>query len=184
LNGVIGRGGDVGGEEGLVLNYLQVKNDILLSYLIDLSLLLRHRLSASSSSMQQQRQETKVILERIRPMEKKMRYQIDKLLALSTVIHSANSDGSNTGEAGMFAPVGREKELAEETEKMEGDYAKDGTSNSSNDPLSFKPDLQGMLNMFDNHDDNDEDGDDNSDEEVKDYDGSSNKIFLEKKEHQ
>ena len=195
MNGVIGRGGDVGGEEGLVLNYLQVKNDILLSYLIDLSLLLRHRLSASSSSSskQQQRQqkiescqarlqETKVILERIRPMEKKMRYQIDKLLALSTVIHSANSDGSNTGEAGMFAAVGREKELAEETEKMEGDYAKDGTSNSSNDPLSFKPDLQGMLNMFDNHDDNDEDGDDNSDKEVKDYDGSSNKIFLEKKD--
>ena len=145
MNGVIGRGGDVGGEEGLVLNYLEVKNDILLSYLIDLSLLLRHRLSASSSSSsskQQQRQqkiescqarlqETKVILERIRPMEKKMRYQIDKLLALSTVIHSANSGGSNTGEAGMFAAVGREKELADETEKMEGDYAKDGASNSS-----------------------------------------------------
>ena len=196
MNGVIGRGGDVGGEEGLVLNYLQVKNDILLSYLIDLSLLLRHRLSASSSSSskQQQRQqkiescqarlqETKVILERIRPMEKKMRYQIDKLLALSTVIHSANSDGSSrmmTGEAGMFAAVGREKELAEETEKMEGDYAKDGTSNSSNDPLSFKPNLQGMLNMFDNHDDNDEHGGDDDDdhdidneERGKEYDGSS-----------
>ena len=64
-------------------------------------------------------------------MEKKMRYQIDKLLALFTVIHSGGgSKKMMTGEAGMFAAVGREKELAEETE-MKGDYAKDSTSSSN-----------------------------------------------------
>jgi hypothetical protein len=126
-------------------------------------------------------------------MEKKMRYQIDKLLALSSVIHSSIGGGSRriTGEAGMFAAVGREKELVEETsEMMKGDYVKDSTSSNTNDPLSFKPDLQGMLNMFDNNDEKDDDGNDDddddddidNDEEVKDYDGSSNKIFLEKKD--
>lgn len=202
LNGCNGSG-DGGGEEFLVINYLRVKNDILLSYLVDLTLLLRHRLSASSpsssspspSKQQQQRrrqqkiescktrlQETKVILERIRPMEKKMRYQIDKLLALSTVIHANSSSGGGggkmTGEAGMFAAVGREKELTEEETMMEGDANDD--SISSDDPLSFKPDLQGMMNMFDN-DDND-DNDVANDDEVKDYDGGNNKIFLEKKD--
>jgi hypothetical protein len=63
-------------------------------------------------------------------MEKKMRYQIDKLLALFTVIHSGGGSKMMTGEAGMFAAVGREKELAEETE-MKGDYAKDSTSSSN-----------------------------------------------------
>ena len=206
LNGGNGSG-DGGGEEFLVINYLRVKNDILLSYLVDLTLLLRHRLSAaspssspSSSPSKQQRQrrrrqqkiescktrlqETKVILERIRPMEKKMRYQIDKLLALSSVIHANSSSGGGggggktTGEAGMFAAVGREKELTEET-MMEGD-ANDNGSSSSDDPLSFKPDLQGMMNMFEN-DDND-DNDVTNDDEVKDYDGVNNKIFLEKKD--
>ncbi|KAL3763146.1 hypothetical protein ACHAW5_004649 [Stephanodiscus triporus] len=74
----------------------------------------------------------KVALERMRPLEKKMRYQIDKLLALSTL----------GGGAGTFAAMGREEEVAndkDETTKI----ADDGV-----DPLSFKPDLEGMMKMF------------------------------------
>ena len=145
--------------EGLVVEYLGIKNDVTISYLIDLALLLRHKLLSSHRrpttteeeeeedrrrGRQLRRQEReclerlvemKVVLERMRPLEKKMRYQIDKLLALSTL------GGGTGGEAGMFASVGREVADAEKDEGKVGDDV-------GGDPLSFKPDLRGMMNMF------------------------------------
>lgn len=151
------------------LDFLQVKNGLMVSYMIDLTLLLRCRLDANTSSearqnQQQQQQECrerllemKTALEKIRPLEKRMRYQIDKLLALSTL------------GAGTFAAVGRELEDEEKKEERDGERGEEG-EDEKNDPLSFKPDLSGMMKMFaedDNEGDNDSDESDgsNSDQE-------------------
>lgn len=135
------------------LDFVQAKNGLLLSYLVDLTLLLRCRLNRCNGDDQQQTRqegeclarlnEMKAVLEKARPLEKRMRYQIDKLLALSTL------------GAGTFAAVGREEEEKEadagSDDEEVGAEREEGLKNS--DPLSFKPDLQGMMKMFE------EDGD-------------------------
>ena len=150
------------------LDYLSVKNGIMISYLIDLTLLLKYRLEARQSStstksfgnnsdaiskdrkkeiqqLQNRLIEQRTLLTKIRPLEKKLRYQIDKLLALSTL------------GAGTFAArdtddverIGSEKS----GDNIKGDgKADDGKGEESVDPLSFKPDLQGMMKMFENAD--------------------------------
>ena len=65
-----------------------------------------------------------------------MRYQIDKLLALSNL------------NAGVFAAV-REEE--DEKDSGNDDNVEEKVLDES-DPLSFKPDLQGMMSMFEDDD--------------------------------
>ena len=150
-----------------LVDYLTVKNSLMISYLIDLTLILRSRLSASVDNIQdsvkcqqqeqteclERLQEMKIVLEKLRPLEKKMRYQIDKLLALSTVISDDGiggvGGGGGGGSAGMFASVGREvdevDEMVDNITMREAHGENDGIS----DPLSYKPDLRGMMkNMF------------------------------------
>lgn len=148
------------------LDFLQVKNGLMMSYLIDLTLLLRLRLKArreDGPTDEEEREQClerllkmKTALEKLRPLERRMRYQIDKLLALSTL------------GAGTFAANGREEEEEDDEHDEEGkdggpEKGRDdgggaeadggeGTATTS-DPLSFKPDLRGMMKMFE------EDGD-------------------------
>jgi len=159
------------------LDFLQAKNGLLLSYLIDLTMLLKLRCRAGNSksgddgeseedtnteaTIQTRQQcverlvEMKAALEKMRPLEKKLRYQIDKLLALSTL------------GAGTFAAEGREKEV-------EDDNATE--LNSGADPLSFKPDLSSMMKSFE---DNDADGAGGNGEEGDDDISTEGKIDLE-----
>lgn len=151
------------------LDYLHVKNGIMISYLIDLTLLLRCRLKEANNnsnninSMKNEEEEMKQCINRlhemrttltkIRPLEKKLRYQIDKLLALSTL-------GSGT-----FAAVRKQEEDSEKEidggkseegdwkEGMEGGLADGIVNHDGSDPLSFKPDLQGMMKMFEEDND-------------------------------
>ncbi len=145
----------------------------MISYLVDLTMLLKFRMSQQleggggkggkggvkhSASIENKLlekeqeecinrlMEMKAALEKMRPLEKRMRYQIDKLLALSTL------------GAGTFAATGREEEEEEKDEGKEGSDADEGFEDDDvqigeNDPLSFKPDLQGMMAMFEDHDD-------------------------------
>jgi len=149
------------------LDYLSVKNGIMISYLIDLTLLLKYRLEAKQSSttakssdkndsineerkkeiqqLQTRLIEQRTLLTKMRPLEKKLRYQIDKLLALSTL------------GAGTFAA----RDNTEDVERIGGEKSGDGMKGDvkgndveeSADPLSFRPDLQGMMKMFENVDD-------------------------------
>ncbi len=139
------------------LDFLQAKNGLLLSYLIDLTMLLKLRCGKSKSGEDkdsedgpstettiQSRQECverlvemKAALEKMRPLEKKLRYQIDKLLALSTL------------GAGTFAAEGREKEI-------EDDNANEMSGGA--DPLSFKPDLSSMMKSFEDNNANETSG--------------------------
>jgi U3 small nucleolar ribonucleoprotein protein LCP5 len=72
------------------LDFLDTKNSLLLSYLIDLTFYLRERLSnksASSDDASKNRHrltEMKTALDKLRGLDKKLRYQIDKLIAAGT----------------------------------------------------------------------------------------------------
>ena len=112
----------------------------MISYLIDLTYLLRNWSSIQNdpsddetSSMRQsieRLQEMRILLDRIRPFEKKMRYQIDKILALSTSSFAVVSE-LNTNRNHAYIP--------------------------ETDPLSYKPNPENMIFDDDNSDeDNDE----------------------------
>mmetsp|Transcript_12919 Transcript_12919/g.30535 ORF Transcript_12919/g.30535 Transcript_12919/m.30535 type:complete len:396 (+) Transcript_12919:161-1348(+) len=150
------------------LNYLSVKNSVLLSYLIDLTMLLKLRMEnnadddsdSEDGSDDEDNDATeqcierlrtmKTAIEKMRPLEKRMRYQIDKLLALSTL-------GAET-----FA--GREKT----EESLKSTVSIDDTGKKGDDPLSFKPDLKGMMKMFEVDDGGDGEQDDGDGEGLDD----------------
>lgn len=62
------------------LDFLAVKNSLLLSYLIDMTHHFSQSLQGNSGSIERLT-EMKIALEKVRPLEKKMRYQLDKLLS-------------------------------------------------------------------------------------------------------
>jgi Sas10/Utp3/C1D family len=64
------------------LDFLAVKNSLLLSYLMDLTYHFSQALQSKSGSIERLT-EMRTALEKVRPLEKKMRYQLDKLLSLN-----------------------------------------------------------------------------------------------------
>ena len=80
------------------LDFLDVKNSLLLSYLIDLTVLVRNR-SNGKKDVQNMRRlvEMKTVLDKMRGLDKKLRYQIEKLLAASTSASTFASGGDNDG---------------------------------------------------------------------------------------
>jgi len=134
------------------LDFLDAKNGILLSYMIDLTQLLKLKSSKSKDTAKidaclNRLGEMKIVLEKTRPLEKKMRYQLDKLLALSAssaAFASANTSGIN-----------------------------DGDDNGNSDPLAFRPNPEYLVgkdedgNVSDNMvvDGEDDDVSSSSDEE-------------------
>ncbi len=163
------------------LDFLRAKNGLLLSYLIDLTMLLSLRCRQKDSSYDDEEDdeeekaiihsrqecierlvEMKAALEKIRPLEKKLRYQIDKLLALSTL------------GAGTFAAEGREKDEEDGIETT-------GEMTDGADPLSFKPNLQSMMKSFEENDDDDDpnNNDDDDDESDNDEIGNDSNIDIE-----
>lgn len=128
------------------LDFLDTKNGILLSYMIDLTQLLK-LMSAKDKDADAidaclgRLREMKIVLEKIRPLEKKMRYQLDKLLALSA--SSAAFSGLNV----------------------------ENNATESSDPLAFRPNPEALELKEDESDgeasdnfvvDDDDDDDDDS----------------------
>jgi len=106
------------------LDFLEVKNGIMLSYLIDLTQLIRVQSSSTTSDVKDKSlkpcidrlRTMKIAMDKMRPMEKKLRYSLDKLLALSATSSS-------------FATV--EGPLVNEDDRSE--------SKEESDPLSYRP---------------------------------------------
>jgi hypothetical protein len=142
------------------LDFLETKNSLLLSYLIDLTQYVKFNLSKDKDEAQIQSctkrlREMKIILEKIRPLEKKMRYQIDKLLALS----ASSSD---------FASGSLNDAVGDDEVDLSGKNA---------DPLAFRPNPESLLEKDDDQEEENS-VDDNkivSDEDTSsiDSDGSS-----------
>ena len=74
------------------LDFLETKNSLLLSYLIDLTLYLRGRLTGNDELNLDRLNEMKVVLEKIRGLDKKLKYQIDKLLAATSSSFASSED--------------------------------------------------------------------------------------------
>jgi U3 small nucleolar ribonucleoprotein protein LCP5 len=68
------------------VDFLDVKNSLLLSYLIDLTLYLKAKLTGKTPGTATMKRllEMKVVLDKLRGLDKKLRYQIDKLLQAET----------------------------------------------------------------------------------------------------
>jgi hypothetical protein len=88
------------------LDFLDTKNSMLLSYLIDLTVYLREQLSNKKPSLTGNNNwnrltEMKTALDKLRGLDKKLRYQIDKLLAAGT---SAKSFAAGSEDPLQFRP--------------------------------------------------------------------------------
>eukprot|EP00555_Chaetoceros_dichaeta_P013623 CAMPEP_0198259496 /NCGR_PEP_ID=MMETSP1447-20131203/8671_1 /TAXON_ID=420782 /ORGANISM="Chaetoceros dichaeta, Strain CCMP1751" /LENGTH=467 /DNA_ID=CAMNT_0043946897 /DNA_START=36 /DNA_END=1439 /DNA_ORIENTATION=+ len=125
------------------LDFLEVKNGLMLSYLIDLTQLIRIQSSPSTNENDAKSltpclnrlRTMRVALDKMRPMEKKLRYSLDKLLALS-----ATSSIFAVGEA--MVPSRGKGANEDNTEQA--------------DPLSYRPNPERLLG------DDDSDGDTSS----------------------
>lgn len=123
------------------LDFLDAKNSILLSYMIDLTQLLRLKSSESNENKTQieeclgRLREMKIILERVRPLEKKMRYQLDKLLSMAASSSTFSAAADSNLSTGNDNPV-------------------------SSDPLAFRPNPKSMLGKDDDGQDNNSSSDD------------------------
>jgi hypothetical protein len=141
------------------LDFLDAKNSIMLSYMIDLTLLLKLKACKNKDTKQIEEclgrlREMKIVLEKVRPLEKKMRYQLDKLLALS----ASSSD--------FAAAANNSPTIVESAGDVDG-----GGGGESSDPLAFRPNPESMLGKDDHEGDDDASSSDN--EMVKDSDDNS-----------
>ena len=173
------------------LDFLHVKNSLLLSYLIELTVHLRdthggggdgddeakseddddsdsnssadesgdeeegakqHQKASSSSSTITRLNEMKVVLDKMRGLDKKLRYQIDKLMT---------ADSTSTS----FATGGAQPE---DDDNEHADQQGPSNVNVPEDPLQFRPNPKSLEqdSSSDDDDDDDDDGDDS------DIDGS------------
>jgi U3 small nucleolar ribonucleoprotein protein LCP5 len=84
------------------LDFLDVKNGLMLSYLIDLVTYIRDNSRGEKPSTKsiERLNEMKVVLDKMRGLDKKLRYQIDKLLAanISASEYAMGGDNPNTSE--------------------------------------------------------------------------------------
>ncbi|KAI3641670.1 hypothetical protein MIR68_000302 [Amoeboaphelidium protococcarum] len=132
------------GEEGLEtdegLSLLEVKNHLLMNYLLNLSFYLYMRLEGARLDQPDNKAhpvierlvEVRLYLEKLKPLEAKLKYQIDKLV-----------------NASLQAP-------SVQKIKLDGDVLGDNVNASSADPLKFKPEI----GNFEGVDSDDSSGDD------------------------
>jgi U3 small nucleolar ribonucleoprotein protein LCP5 len=160
------------------LDFLHVKNTLLLSYLIDLLVHIRdtveplpshpeadsdeeskeeesdsedkqqQQLKQQQQQQQQKRRllEMRTVLDKSRGLDKKLRYQIDKLLSSLTDSSAFATGGEGTNNSNDSGD--------------EGD--REGFTNDREDPLRYRPDPKAMLDNSDDDDSAEED--DNSDD--------------------
>ncbi len=150
----------------LGLDFLHVKNTLLLSYMIDLLVHLRDTVESDEESTEeegddkierqkQQRRrllEMRTVLDKSRGLDKKLRYQIDKLLSSLT-------------DSSAFATGGENAKSGDESDE-EGDGAdQKATLTEDDDPLRYRPDPKSMLDESEDEDSGDDDEDDEDDED-------------------
>ena len=135
------------------LDFLQAKNSLLVSYLIDLVLMLRND-DNSGPEQHHRLVEMKTILTKLPNMDKKLRYQIDKLLtvaaAASTYVVAAQQQHPNAVEDPLqFRP--------DPSALLDEDEENDGDSESGDSEGSESDDQQDVNSEDEDEDDDDDD---------------------------
>jgi U3 small nucleolar ribonucleoprotein protein LCP5 len=124
------------------LDFLDVKNELMLSYLIDLVAYARDSKKGRNVSMSLARlNEMKVVLDKMRGLDKKLRYQIDKLLAADTSasVFASRGDNNDASEDPLqFRPdrmaLGDEEDDSDSSgEDGDGDDSDDGGGSGQDD---------------------------------------------------
>jgi U3 small nucleolar ribonucleoprotein protein LCP5 len=89
-----------------MLDFLDVKNSLMASYMIDLTLYLRNKNAGTTSEKNIHRlAEMKTVLDKMGGLDKKLRYQIEKLLNASTSASTfASGNGSGPDDPLQFRP--------------------------------------------------------------------------------
>jgi U3 small nucleolar ribonucleoprotein protein LCP5 len=161
-------GGHVSGHAAASeLDFLRVKNETMITYLIELVAHLRHEALAASSGTSDGRHEgdigngnknlmrlmeVKTAIDRTRNLEQKLRYQIDKLLVAADSHHGDDNDDGGD-EAAQGVAVRNRSGLA----------GPNGGAAANDDPLEYRPNVGALLG--DDDDDDASSSDDNDDEE-------------------
>lgn len=115
-------------------DFLDAKNGLLLSYLIDLTLFIKLKSTEMADNDQQMAQclnrllESKIALEKIRPLEKKMRYQLNKLL--TTTVNPNTISDINDALTAEDDPLSHRPDIDAMLDK---EYEDDGVSANDND---------------------------------------------------
>ncbi|KAI8647411.1 Sas10/Utp3/C1D family-domain-containing protein [Parasitella parasitica] len=122
------------------VSFLEVKYQIMLQYILQLAYFVHLKISGKqveNSPAVESLVELRVILDKMKPIEAKLKYQIDKLVRAAVV---------------------------ESTQKNEETKANDVSTSEAvaADPLAFKPNPMNLLNKVDDDDDVDEDVDDDT----------------------
>lgn len=138
------------------MSFLEMKNQVLCQYLTHLVLFVLGKLAppcadpqvaasaaARQSSIVSQLVYTRAVLEKLRPLDKKLKYQIDKMAKLAAHINLKTVEASQRGEdAAAAAREEAEAEAAEADAEMHGGAA---AASASADPLSFRPNPSALL---------------------------------------
>ena len=117
-------------------DFMDVKNTLYLSYLIDLVRYIQFKNSPGNDEEDELKNcisrlnEMRVVLDKIRPMEKKLSYQLQKLLTVAENVSISGIGSDNNG---------------------------------NNDPLSFRPDVSALASSDDEGANSVDDGDDDDD---------------------
>lgn len=115
-----------------MLDFLDVKNSLMVSYMIDLTVYLRNRNDGTTSENNIHRlSEMKTVLDKMSGLDKKLRYQIEKLLNASTSASTfASGGGSGPDDPLQFRP--NPQSLAEDEESVS---YQSGESDDADDDL-------------------------------------------------
>jgi len=114
------------------LDFLDVKNSLLMSYMIELAVYTRNRSTGKVDPKNLNRlTEMKTVMDKLKNMDKKLRYQIDKLLNASTSATTFAAGGDNGPEDPLqFRPDAAALEENSDTGNEDSD---DGGSDSDDD---------------------------------------------------
>lgn len=137
------------------LDFLDVKNSLLLSYLIELANDLRQRLLGKEDRDISRLQLIKTVIDKSRGLDKKLKYQIDKLLAAGSTASTYAAGSENAEEDPL--------QYRPDLQAMDDDEVKKGGDDTSSD---------------EEHDD--DDADDNSEVDDEDDELAAARMTMEK----
>lgn len=115
------------------LDFLDTKNTMFLSYLIDLTVRLRGQLTSKPTNNRQRLTEMKVALDKSRGLEKKLRYQIDKLLAATTSSASFAAGGEDPLQFRPNANALKDNSDDDDSSSSGGENDQEGSSGEESD---------------------------------------------------
>eukprot|EP00980_Cylindrotheca_fusiformis_P025308 scaffold13478_cov132-Cylindrotheca_fusiformis.AAC.1 len=120
-----------------MLDFLDVKNSLLASYMIDLTVYVRNKIDGTSDEENLHRlTEMKTVLDKMRGLDKKLRYQIEKLLNANTTASTYASGGGNSDDPLQFRPdLHSLKEAGDQSEKSDDDSSQGDDQSDGDEDL-------------------------------------------------